>query len=281
MNYITLFGSAVAYAVLAFLFMWLAKKVADTRVADEFDANYEIEENSNLALALRRGGLYLGIAIGMLGALSGTSTGFLKNVQELLIDGALVTGFIFVAFYINNWVIVHGLDNDEAVRNRNKAVGVVELGSYVATGLIAYGSFTGEGGGIWSAVAFFALGQVALLIIVALYELITPFDVINNVRDGNTAAGLMLAGMIVALAFVINASVTGDFRGWSQDLTSFGVSAGMGIFLLLLFTWPIDKLFLPGTTIRKEIERDKNVAAIAVTVGVRLALALVIGAIIV
>ena len=281
MNYLTLFGSGIAYAVIAFFFMWLAKKLADTRVADEFDANHEIEEKNNEALALRRGGLYLAIAIGMLGALSGPSTGFWRDVQELAIDGAVVTVFLFAAFYINNWIVVHGIDNDEAVRNQNNAVGIVELGSYVATGLIAYGSFSGEGGGIWSAVVFFALGQLALLIIVAIYEFITPFNVIDNVRRGNTAAGLMLAGMIVALAFVISASITGDSQGWSQDLTSFGASAGMGIILLMLFTKPIDMLFLPGTSIRTEIEQDRNVAAIMVTVGVRLALALIIGAVIV
>ena len=34
-----------------------------------------------------------------------------------------------------------------------------------------------------------------------------------------------------------------------------GVSAGGGIALLLLFQWPIDRLFLPGITFREAIER--------------------------
>ena len=281
MNLLYLFATTTAYAVIACFFMWVAKKLADSRVADDFDANYEVEEQSNLALALRRAGLYVGVAVGMLGALSGRSTGFVSDVKELALDGALVTVFLFVTLYINNWVIVHGIDNDGAIRQKNVAVGFAELGSYVATGLIAYGAFSGQGGGVLSSIVFFALGQAALLVIVVLYEAVTAFRVIEEIRANNASAGLMLAGMVVALGWIIKASIVGDFHGWSQDLSTFGVSAAIGIILLLLFTVPVDKLFLPGTTIRTEIERDQNVAAIAVTVGVKVSVALVIGAVVV
>ena len=36
----------------------------------------------------------------------------------------------------------------------------------------------------------------------------------------------------------------------------------MGIVLLLLLQWPIDRLFLPGTTLRVEIESDRNSAGL-------------------
>ena len=281
MNLLHLFATTTAYAVIACFFMWVAKKLADSRVADGFDANYEIEEQGNLALALRRAGFYVGVAVGMLGALSGSSIGFVSDVKELALDGALVTAFLFVALYLNNWVIVHGIDNDGAIRQKNVAVGLTELGSYVATGLIAYGAFSGQGGGVVSAIVFFTLGQAALLVFVVLYEAITPFRVIEEVRANNASAGLMLAGMVIALGWIIKASIVGDFHGWSQDLSTFGVSVVIGIILLLLFTVPVDKLFLPGTTIRTEIERDQNVAAIAVTVGVKVSVALVIGAVVV
>ena len=127
---------------------------------------------------------------------------------------------------------------------------------------------------------FFALGQAALLIMVYVYEWITPYRVVEEVRNGNTAAGLMLGGTLVALGLILSAALKGPFEAWTIDIGGFALSASMGIVLLLLLQWPIDRLFLPGTTLRVEIESDRNSAAIGVTIAVKVALALVISAVI-
>lgn len=276
---LTGFAQGIAFAAVAFAWMWLAKLVSDARIRSVFDPNQEIEEAQNLAVAARRAGLYVGIAIGMLGALAGGGGEFLTDLLELVLEGAAVVAFLFVAQYLTDVVVIHGIRNNEALRDGNVAVGVVELGISIATGLIAYGSFAGEGGGLGSAVVFFALGQVALLVLAVVYERITPYRVVEEVRDGNVAAGLMLSGMLVAFGFILNASLMGPFVGWTEDVLAFATSAGMGVVLLMLLQWPIDRLFLPGTTLRKEIEETRNPAAIAVTVAVKIALALVISAV--
>ena len=102
-----------------------------------------------------------------------------------------------------------------------------------------------------------------------------------QIQGGNVAAGLMLGGMLVAFGFVLNASLMGPFVGWTEDVLAFGASAGMGVVLLMLLQWPIDRLFLPGTTLRSEIEENRNPAAIAVAVAVKIALALVISAVLI
>ena len=112
-------------------------------------------------------------------------------------------------------------------------------------------------------------------------EQLTPYGVIELVRQGNAAAGLMLGSMLVAFGFIMRASIAGPSAGWQQDLVAFGVSAGGGIALLLLFQWPIDRLFLPGITFREAIERDGNVAAISVAAAVKIALAIIIAAVVV
>ena len=167
------------------------------------------------------------------------------------------------------------------MRDGNVAVGLVELGVSVATGLVAAGSFSGQGGGLPSAVVFFLLGQVSLLLLALAYERITPYRVIENVRDGNVAAGLMLGGMLVAFGFILRSSIAGPSAGWVDDLSAFGFSAFAGLVLLLLLQWPIDRVFLPGTTLRQEIETDRNAAAIAVVVSVKVALALVIASVVI
>ena len=120
-----------------------------------------------------------------------------------------------------------------------------------------------------------------LVAMIVVYERITPYSVIQEVRDGNPAAGLMLGGMLVALAFILNASLVGPALGWAADLQGFGVSAAMGMGLLLALQWPIDRVFLPATSIREHIETQRNVAAVGVMVAVKIALALVISAVLV
>jgi len=272
-------GQAVVFAAEAFVFMWLAKLVLDRRERRVYSADRQIAESGNLAIALRRAGVYLGVAVGMLGALSGGGGDFLADVLATAIEGAAVFVFLFVALVVSDRIVVTGLDNAGALRDGNVAVGLVELGISVATGLVAYGSFAGEGGGLASAVVFFALGQVGLVLLTIAYERVTPYHVLDGVRAGNVAAGLMLGGMLLAFGFILNACLSGRFVGWQQDLTSFGASAGAGLVVLLLLQWPIDRLFLPGTTLRHHIEAAPNPAAVAVAVSVKLALAVVIGAV--
>ena len=274
-------GQAVVFAAVAFAFMWIAKQFLDRRVLRHYDADREIAESQNLAVSLRRAGLYLGVAIGMLGALSGGGGDFVADLLEMALEGASVVIFLFVGQSITDRVVVPGIRNAEALRDGNVAVGLVELGISVATGLIAYGSFVGEGGGLLSAVVFFALGQLALILLAIAYERITPYHVLDGVRSGNVAAGLMLGGMLLAFGFILNASLSGSFVGWVEDLTSFAASAAMGITLLLLLQWPIDRIFLPGTTLQNEIETSPNPAAVAVAVSVKVALAIVISAVLI
>jgi len=275
------FGQGVVFAAIAFALMWIAKQISDFVVRDDFDADVEIEEHSNLALGLRRAGLYLGLAIGLLGALAGGSEDFASDVIEMLTEGVAIVVFLFVAQVLTDRLVIHGISNRQALRDGNVAVAVAELGVYIATGLIAYGSFAGEGGGILAGLVFFAVGQLALLALATIYERVTPWSVIECIRDGNAAAGLMLAGMLVAFGFILHASLLGPFTGWVEDLLAFALSAGMGIVLLLLLQWPIDRLFLPGTSLRQEIETDRNAAAVSVAAAVKLALALVISAVLI
>ena len=275
------FAEGIAYAAVVFLWLWVARLVAGLRTRRVFDAAREIAENQNLAIALRRGGLYVGLATGMLGALSGGGGAFLSDLQTLALEGAVIVVFLFIAQAVTDAVVVHGVSNDAALKEGNVAVGLVEAGSYIATGLIAFGSFSGEGGGLPSALVFFVLGQIALLALAAVYEWLTSYSVIENIRGGNPAAGLMLGGTLVAFGFILNASLSGAFVGWQEDLLAFGISALTGMVLLLLLQWPIDRLFLPATTIKHEIETDRNAAAIGVVVSVKIALALVISAVVI
>lgn len=282
-------GHAVAYVIVGIFFVWLAKRVDDWRTK-EFDDDTHIDDG-NIAVGLRRAGLYLGIAIALSGALGGVSKGFLLDIIQLLIDGLIIIGFMFSSRFINDFFMLGHINNDEECIKvfqqpdgsklvGNTAVGMVEAGMYIATGFILNGSLSGAGGtffqGIASAILFFIVGQITLLIFGLLYELITPFNVRDEIKNNNLAAGIGLGGLLTALGIILMSSVSGPFTGWGSDLASFAIYAFFGIVMLLISSVVIDKLLLPTTDIATEVKEDRNVAALIVVVSAINAVAIII-----
>lgn len=276
------FAQGAVYAVIAFLFIVEVKKIADKRTTT-IDDDHEILEQSNLAVGLRRTGLTIAFAIAFSGTLSGVSAGFTGDVIALFIDGVLITVCLFACRSINDRVMMAHIDNDEEARKGNVAVGLAECGMYMATGFVLNGSFSGGSGqlmaGAVSAIVFFLAGQAALLICGYCYELMTPFNIRDEIQKGNVAAGIALAGMLIAIGIILRASIAGPSVNWTVDLISFGLYTVYGIVLLLIFKMAIDRFLLPHTKIAVEVERDRNIAALALTEAAVIAVAIVISSV--
>ncbi len=292
MNYTAILismGQGLCYALVSVLFIFLAKKLDDWRTRD-FDDDRHIDDG-NLAVGLRRAGLYLGLAIGMIGALSGDSAGFSTDMRYLLVDGVLITGCLFFSRFINDFVMMGHMNNDQEcikvfilgdgrTTTGNTALGIVEAGMYIATGFILNGSMSGGGGSFYqslgSALVFFVLGQVVLLVFGLVYEMISSFQVRDEIRQNNPAAGIGLAGILVALGIILKSSLSGPFTGWVNDIVGFFVYTLFGMILLLGFSVLVDRFLLPTTNIATEIKEDKNVAALVVVQATIIAVALII-----
>ncbi len=284
--------------LFVFLVLLLAKHLGDwafrrsllrSGAADgpEQTVNHQIEECSNLAVALRQAGLGIGFGLGLAGVVSGGVTRFSAGWEAVLADTrtlleylAVLLVFFFIAQIVSERVVLAHVHNVRQLHSRNEAVGFAEFGILVATGLIAYGSFHGEGGGWQTSLGFFAMGQLALVVFALLYEWATPFDCLGEIRKGNAAAGVMLGGTLITLGIVLGFAISGPFTGWVEGIIGFAASAAIGMALLIPFQWLIDKAFLPNTTLKIEVERDQNVAASAVTIGTQIALAIMIGALV-
>ena len=288
-------GAVDTLFVLAILV--IAKKLLDARFRaalqsadgdpNERSADYQIEERSNLAVALRRCGLSVGFGFGLAGVVSGGVVRFsagwdavLQNMGELLGYCVLLLVFLLLAQMVAEYIILPHVSNTLELKNQNNAVGLAEFGIFVATGLVAYGSFNGEGGGWITALAFFAMGQVALILFALIYEWVTPFDMVELIRNGNAAAGLMLGGTLITLGIILCFAISGPFTGWAEGISGFAISAAVGIALLIPFQMLIDKFLLPNTTLRTEVERDQNLAACSVTVCAQVTLAIMIGSLV-
>ena len=141
------------YPLLGILVVWLVKLADDKRAP--FDEDKAMLLESNLAVGLRKSGTCLGLFLALAGVLSGRSPSILADLLNFFKATIMVVIFLFITFEINKWIILRKVNNDEAVAKGNVAVGAVEFSTFVGTGIIMNGAFTGEGGGLWAAGVFF------------------------------------------------------------------------------------------------------------------------------
>jgi uncharacterized membrane protein YjfL (UPF0719 family) len=119
---------------------------------------------------------------------------------------------------------------------------------------------SGEGSLI-SFVTFFLLGQFTLALFAIIYNVITPYDIHEELDNKNTAAAVGFSGTLIGLGLIIMNGVSGDFVDWIQDLTSFALTAAIAFVFLPVLLILIDRLVIPGKSMRKEIQFDKNLGA--------------------
>ncbi|MBT8342424.1 MAG: DUF350 domain-containing protein [Desulfatitalea sp.] len=277
-----LFAQGLAYVCLAFVFLLITKKIADIRTVD-IDDDHEIVENSNLAIGLRRAGLFLACAIAMTGSLAGDTFNFTTDITVVGVDCLLVLVCLFACRKINDAVMLAHINNDAHAKNNNAAVGLAELGMYIATGFILNGAFTGPDPnlfhGMASALVFFVIGQAALLGLGLLYELTTPFSIRDEIEKANPAAGVTLAGVLIAYGIILRSSIAGASGGWIFDLVSFVLYSLYGIVILFVFNKLVVWLVLPRADLTTEVVRDRNVAGVLLAKSVLIALSLITAAV--
>lgn len=166
------------------------------------------------------------------------------NASRWLLDRALIT---------------HFRNDREIVSNRNVAAGALECGAYLGSALILAGAIRQPGGTIWTALAIFVLGQLALILLGRLYQRLVGYDIGGEIRTCNLAAGAAFALTIVALALIMVKAISGEFVAWSSNLAWFAVDAVLGLGLLAILRWTADAALLPNARIKDEIVRDRNV----------------------
>lgn len=259
-GYIGSFISIVVHSIIAILLLWVSKIVRDALTSFDDDA---LIGSGNTALALRRGGFYLAFIIGLMSTVDFNGGDYVTTAANFLKQGVIVLLLLIVAGWWNDKLILRGINNSSEIENNNTAVGIVEAGSYIATGLIINGANTGTGGGLLVTVAFVILGQLALLVFYKIYETLTKFNAKELVKEGSDSAGLALGGLLASLGMIMRSCVAGDFTSWATDVPSFAVAAVTGMVSLLIVRFLIDI-----TLVRKqnmfEAVTGKNLAAVTV-----------------
>lgn len=255
-----LVGVPLSYLLLYTVIFLVAKSVLAMLV--KYSMNNEVGKEQNCAVGVAYSGYLIAVTIVFIGALAGPTHGLRADLLNVTVYSILGILFLLISRIVNDKLILSQFCNyKELVDDRNVGTGAVIFGSYVASGLIVAGSIHGEGGGVVTASVFFLLGQVSLVAFSKIYNLITPYDVHDEIEKDNFAVGIAFGGTLIALGIILMNGVSGGFVSWGHNLIRFALFS-VGAFLLLpLFRLFMDKVLVSSYDLNRELHKGANVAA--------------------
>ena len=265
---LTVIPRGLVYVAMGIVVLALARLAQD--VVTPYRIGNQLTNRDNVALALSIAGYYLGVIVVFLGALYqpfslivdggfGFTEDYWLGVLEVFLYslGGIVA--LNVARVVVDKLVLHRFSTEkEIIEDRNAGTGAVEFGVYVGTALVIAGSISGEGGGPLTALAFFALGMVALILYSYFYQLLTSMDVHDEIERDNTAVGVALGANLIAIGVVALKAVFGDFVGWGEGIASFAVYAVVGFALLAVVRLIMQFVLFPRVNVSRELTVDRN-----------------------
>lgn len=265
-------GSLLAlYLVIIVFAKWFKNWTSD------FDIYQEISKKHNNALGVSWFGYVLAVTFIFIGATLGPSYGLLKDL--VMVAGYSISGILmlYIASLINDKLILYKFQNrKEIIEDQNAGTGAVQAGSYISAGLIIGASVHGEGGGPLTALVFFALSQVVLVLFTRAYDLTMKFDVHDEIEKDNVAAGVAFGGTLVAVGIILAKSASGSFVSWVENLSYFGVNAVCALVLFPVFRVLLDRIIISKVDLNHEISADKNLSSGIIEVASTISFALVL-----
>ena len=237
------------------------------------------------AAGVEMAGFFLAMVLGLLGGLVIEGRLWWEQLQDLLVTWVVVSGVLLANDQIVSRFVLRGLDCNRAVAEQaNLAVAVVRAAANVATALVLSGALHDDAD-IGMRFVWVLIGQAALIGLSLGYQALTRYDDVAEVRRKNVAAALPMAGVLLAVAIVVEASIRGtvfvaanalpdtDFvlpvsiyervdrvaqASFGADLAALVLELSVASVLIVALRWLGDKLLLPGASYHDEIARDKN-----------------------
>lgn len=245
--------TALIYLTECFL-LFLIGKFVYKLFQSKINVKNELVEKDNFAFAVAHVGYFIGLLLAISSAIIGPSNGIWQDVMDVAIYGVLAIILLNLSIIINDKIILNKfVVHKEIVEDRNVGTGVIEGANAIATGLIILGSISGEGGGILTALVFWFVGQILLVITAYFYNWMTPFDVHDHIEKDNIAVGLGFAGAIVAIGNLIRYGLMIDFVSWQESATNVGIDVLIGLLFLPLARTLTDKILLPDRSLTDEL----------------------------
>ena len=237
----------------------LSRDLLASRKGHRLSAALALEDNT--AVAIEQSTFVLAMVIGLLGSIVVAAEAWYEQAADFAITAGLVLAALTLAERGTAGWILPGVDLDDQVnRHGNVAVAVARAAGVMATALVVRAAL-GHESTLQERIVWVLLGQLALVAMTRLYQRVTSYDDVAELKRRNLAAALPLAGIQLAVGLVIEASLRGEGHGWAADLSSVGIDLLISAVLLYALRWLGDLLLLHHSTFAEEIARDRNVGA--------------------
>lgn len=249
--------STLVYLASCFLLFFIGKVVYQL-FHRKINVKKELVEKDNLAFAVAHTGYFVGLLLAIGSAIIGPSMGMQQDLIDIFVYGLLAIILLNLSIFINDKLILRKFSvYKEIVEDRNVGTGVIEGANSVATGLILLGAISGDGS-ILTAIIFWAIGQVLLLVTELMYNFITPYDIHEHIEKDNVAVGIGFAGAMISIGNVIRFALMHDFVSWEDSMINIAINVGIGLLFLPLVRILTDKILLPGQKLTDEIINQEH-----------------------
>jgi uncharacterized membrane protein YjfL (UPF0719 family) len=274
-------SSSALYFVLALILVFLARRLKS--LASKVDLDAELTTRDNKALALETAGYFLAVMI-VIGSTFRSSPApedmpIWTDLASSALWSVIAMLLLLLSSKINDRLLLRRFDNrKEILDDHNVGTGAVVAGTYIGTALIISASLQGTtGGGFWiellDTLVFFTVGQLAFILLGALYQMASGYDIHKEIENDSAAAGIAFGMNLLAMGLILSAEIAN-----SDSLVALVAWAVAGVLLLLFGRVLVDRFLLPGSPLDHEIAKDRNWGAALIEGGVALGLAFIINA---
>ena len=255
-------AEAVTYVFGAFIMFFIGKLVYDL-IHKKINVKSELVEKDNFAFSIAHTGYLAGLLLAIGSSIVGPSNGIVNDFIDMGIYGGISIILLNLSIIICDKVILYKFSvYKEIIEDRNEGTGVVEAAVAIASGLIIFGAVSGESDGVvhgvLTAVVFWAVGQVALILTSVIYNLTLSYNVFDEIEKDNVAVGVAFSGVLIAIANLIRFAVSGDFISWGESFSNVGINLIIGLLLLPVVRFLADRVLLPGRKITDELVNQEK-----------------------
>ncbi len=250
--------AALVYLACCFVIFLIGKFVYQL-FHKNFNVQDELVEKDNFAFALAHTGYFIGLLLTIGAAIIGPSLGIVQDIIDIFTYGILGIILLNLSILINDKIILRKFSvTKEIIEDKNAGTGIIEAASAIATGFVIHGALTGQGGSILTALVFWVVGQVLLIVASLVYNMITPYDVHEHIEKDNVAVGIGFAGALISIGILIWFAISPDFVSWGESFTNILIDMVIGLLLLPVVRYLTDKILLPGRNLTDELVNQEK-----------------------
>jgi uncharacterized membrane protein YjfL (UPF0719 family) len=241
--------------LLLCLVLFFVAKVAFKLVNSKININQELIDNDNIAFYISYLAYFLAFVLIIGGVMKSEGTGdFWNELQLVGLYGLIGIVALNLSAIIKDKVFHSKISTwNEIVANQKVSVGILKGANYVSAGVIISGIMLTEVNKPIEALVFLAFALIVASLGFIYYNLIMPFNVRQQIYDGNIAVSLSTAGVQVAFAILIYSGFQITHCVWQDSLMNIGIDVIGGIIILPVIRLIVDKVFLPNRKITDEL----------------------------